>query len=335
MTSTEIETSIAQGLRSTEYKARYDAACKRLLSEKVILAHILKAFAKEYKDSSTDDIANKYIEGKTMISRVLSEPDMVPPLITGIDTVQKHENKLGIAYDLLFQALVPDSEDHVELIINIEAQNEPNPGYPLPKRSIYYTSEKIADQKGRVFTKNHYEKIRKVYSIWICQNQPEYRANNVTHLHMACDSFVGDYQERECDYDLLSIFMVYLGGSEGDGKYKGILRLLDVLFSNKKSAVEKGNILKNEFGIPMTEAMEKEFNNMCNLGEAIEQNGIKKGRHTTRLEDIQAIRKNLGYSLEQAMDLLNVPDDERPEYLTLLQKQLESLNDLIECVQSA
>ena len=324
MTSPEIETSIAQGLRSTEYKARYDAACKRLLSEKVILAHILKAFAKEYKDSSTDDIANKYIEGKTMISRVLSEPDMVPPLITGIDTVQKHENKLGIAYDLLFQALVPDSEDHVELIINIEAQNEPNPGYPLPKRSIYYTSEKIADQKGRVFTKNHYEKIRKVYSIWICQNQPEYRANNVTHLHMACDSFVGDYQERECDYDLLSIFMVYLGGSEGDGKYKGILRLLDVLFSNKKSAVEKGNILKNEFGIPMTEAMEKEFNNMCNLGEAIEQNGIKKGRHTTRLEDIQAIRKNLGYSLEQAMDLLNVPDDERPEYLTLLQKQLEA-----------
>ena len=115
MTSTEIETSIAQGLRSTEYKARYDAACKRLLSEKVILAHILKAFAKEFKNSSTDDIANKYIEGKTMISRVLSEPDMVPPLITGIDTVQKHENRFGIAYDLLFQALVPDSEEHVEL----------------------------------------------------------------------------------------------------------------------------------------------------------------------------------------------------------------------------
>lgn len=332
MTSTEIETSIAQGLRSTEYKARYDAACKRLLSEKVILAHILKAFAKEFKNSPTDDIANKYIEGKTMISQVLSEPDTVSPLITGIDTVQKHENRLGIAYDLLFQALVPDSEDHVELIINIEAQNEPNPGYPLPKRSIYYTSEKIADQKGRVFTKDHYEKIRKVYSIWICQNQPEYRANNVTHLHMACDSFVGDYQERECDYDLLSIFMVYLGDSEGDRKYKGILRLLDVLLSNKKSAVKKGNILQNEFGIPMTESMEKEFNNMCNLGEAIEQNGIqkgiqkgiKKGRHTTRLEDIQAIRKNLGYSLEQAMNLLNVPDDERPEYLTLLQKQLEA-----------
>ncbi|MEY8309793.1 hypothetical protein AAK899_09800 [Erysipelotrichaceae bacterium 51-3] len=70
---------------------------------------------------------------------------------------------------------------------------------------------------------------------------------------------------------------------------------------------------------------------MCNLGEAIEQNG----RRSARLEDIQAIRKNLGYSLEQAMNLLNVPDDERPEYLTLLQKQLESLNDLIECVQSA
>ena len=63
---------------------------------------------------------------------------------------------------------------------------------------------------------------------------------------------------------------------------------------------------------------------MCNLGEGIEQNGIKKGHRSARLEDIQAIRKNLGYSLEQAMNLLNVPDDERPEYLTLLQKQLEA-----------
>lgn len=39
----EQETSTAQGLRITHGKAQYDSSCKRLLSEKPILARIMKA----------------------------------------------------------------------------------------------------------------------------------------------------------------------------------------------------------------------------------------------------------------------------------------------------
>ncbi len=54
----------------------------------------------------------------------------------------------------------------IRLIINIEAQNDFYPGYPLIKRGIYYCSRMISAQYGTEFKNSHYENIKKVYSIW-------------------------------------------------------------------------------------------------------------------------------------------------------------------------
>ena len=59
----EVETTLAQEIRTKEGKEKYDAACKRLLSQKIILAWILKSCVAEYQDCSVKDIAEKYIEG--------------------------------------------------------------------------------------------------------------------------------------------------------------------------------------------------------------------------------------------------------------------------------
>ena len=71
----EIETTIAQDVRITEDKAKYDAACKRLLSEKVILAWIMKSCLDEYRDCTVQDIAEKYIEGQPQVGEVPVAPD--------------------------------------------------------------------------------------------------------------------------------------------------------------------------------------------------------------------------------------------------------------------
>jgi len=57
------EPTIAQGLHITDDSAGYDAACKRVLSEKAILARIMKACLVEY-NCDVNDIAEKYIEGQ-------------------------------------------------------------------------------------------------------------------------------------------------------------------------------------------------------------------------------------------------------------------------------
>ncbi len=58
----ESDTTVAWGLRITDESAGYDAACKRVLSEKAILARIMKACLVEYTDCDVRGIAKGITE---------------------------------------------------------------------------------------------------------------------------------------------------------------------------------------------------------------------------------------------------------------------------------
>ena len=85
----------------------------------------------------------------------------------------------SVTYDIRFYAIIPGTEEKISLIINIEAQNDFYPGYPIIKRAIYYCSRMVSSQYGREFTNSHYEKIKKVYSVWICTKPPACRQNTI------------------------------------------------------------------------------------------------------------------------------------------------------------
>ena len=127
----------------------------------------------------------------------------------------------------------------------MEAQNDFYPGYPLIKRGIYYCCRLISSQYGREFTGPHYEKIKKVYSIWICMKPPQYRENTITRYRLVEEHLVGEGKEPVRNYDLLSIIMLCLGGPDG-ANYDGVLRMLDVLLSNETSEAEKRKILQDD-----------------------------------------------------------------------------------------
>lgn len=55
------ETTIAKTILYVANKAKDDAACNRLLTEKIILAWIMKYCLEEYRDCEVNDIAEKYI----------------------------------------------------------------------------------------------------------------------------------------------------------------------------------------------------------------------------------------------------------------------------------
>ena len=46
----EMENNISKTIDVTEEKAKFDASCKKLLSFKIILAHILKSCIEEFRD---------------------------------------------------------------------------------------------------------------------------------------------------------------------------------------------------------------------------------------------------------------------------------------------
>lgn len=317
----EVENVLAKNITAAGDKAALDAACKRLLANKVILAWIMKSCMDEYRDYPIDEIAEKYIEGTPQIGQVAVHPDETnlsdTELIHGIGTEDVTLTEGKVTYDIRFLAVAPKSGELIRLIINVETQNDFYPGYPLIKRGIYYCSRLISAQYGTEFTDSHYENIKKVYSVWICINPPVSRENTITEYSIREKNLVGNVTEKTENYDLMTAIMICLGNPD-DGNYEGILKLLEVLLSSDRKPEEKKQILQNDFGIKMTKSLESEVWNMCNISEGVERKGIEKGIEKGIAESICNIMDSLKMTMEQAMDVLKVPEGERQKYMDLL-----------------
>jgi len=194
----------------------------------------------------------------------------------------------------------------------------------------------VSSQHGREFTGSHYEKIKKVYSIWICMNPPKNRENTITRYRLVEEHLVGEAAEPVQHYDLLSVIMICLGSPDAEN-YDGVLRMLDVLLGSETGEAEKRKILQDEYGIQMTQALERKVSVMCNLSKGVIEKslakgiaqGLAQGRTEGRAEgmadgisaSIKNLVKNMGVSIEQAMSILEVPEAERQKYMNLLEKQ--------------
>ena len=325
----ETENILSNKLSLTEEKAAYDASCKRLLANKSILAWILKDCVEEFKDCQISDIEEKYIEGEPVISQVTVNPDEVASNIRGIGTEDVSITEGTVTYDIRFIATAPADGGKIELIINIEAQNKYNPGYPLLKRGIYYGSRMISSQYGTEFESSHYEKIKKVYSIWICMQPPEDKQNSITKYAFKEEYLVGTAKEKKEYYDLINVIMIYLGN---DRSSKRVLKLLEVLLSNTAKADEKKQILKQDFEIKMTNKIEREVSDMCNLSDGVEARGIARGieqgmaqgmaqgRAQGMAQNLVNLMDSLNISFEQAMTALKIPQEEFEKYKELVEK---------------
>ena len=317
----EKETTVARKIRLLSSQARYDKACKRLLAEKIILAWILKSCVEEFQDCDVNDIAARYIVGTPQVGVVPVDPDesnQIPEgevAGTGVEDATATEG--AVTYDVRFVASAPVSGKWIRLILNIEAQNDFYPGYPLIKRGIYYCSRMISAQCGTEFINADYEKIKKVYSIWLCMNPPMSRKNTITNYCITEDNLVGRVKERKEYYDLMSAVMVCLG-EESDREQGGILKLLNILFSTESKAREKQEILEREFSIKMTKTLKREVALMCNLSQWVEEKGIKKGMERG-IEATVSVLKELGINedviLEKVKEKFSLTESQAKKYV--------------------
>ena len=313
----KVENMLAKNITAIGVNASYDSACKRLLANKVILAWIMKSCLEEYANCSIQELMEQYIEGEPDIGQVPVNMDE-KVLSEQIETASVEDNSVyegTVSYDIRFYANTPGTGERNRLIINIEAQNDFYPGYPIVKRGIYYCSRMISSQYGVEFTESHYDRIKKVYSIWICMNPPKYRRNSINRYFIKEEKLIGDVSERKENYDLITTVMICLGESN-DKNSLGVLRLLEVLLSSERGVEEKKEILQKDFSIEMTKTIEREVSIMCNLSKGVEEKGVEKGI----LFSIRNLMETMGWSAEQAMGGLKIPEEEREKYMNKLKK---------------
>lgn len=285
---------LADTLDAAGIMAQYDGWAVRIVSQKIILAWILKHCTEEFSGYSIRYIRDNCIEGIPMVQCCEAALDCndacsfsdngytdadcsgKSEMIQGLNTVDKSVNEGTNTYDIKFNAAVPGFNSIIQMIINIEVQQDDSPGYPVTKRGIYYGCRMVSGQYGTIFAGSHYEKLRKVYSIWICTDTAKVRRGSIRSYSFEENVHMGNYHEQRQNYDLMDIVILGLG-DDGEKSNSELVDMLTVLFSDKLNPEEKKRRLTEEYNIAMTREIDEEVDNMCNLSEGIYRKGIKEG----------------------------------------------------------
>lgn len=315
-------TKLTSDIVASDEEAKYDAQCKLLLSEKVILSRIMQGCMKEYENCTPEEIAEKYIEGTPLISQFSLHPN--GDAIRGLNTEDKSLSEGNIYYDIRFSAIVPNSNEPLQMIVNIEAQNNFYPSYPLIKRAVYYCARMISSQYGTEFSGENYGALKKVYSIGICTNPPKKLNNTIMRYSLQKEIVAGNCEDDgDNNFDLVSVVFVCLD-KNGGGKSK-VLQLLNLLLLEDCDALDKCKKLESDFGIPMTRKLSKEVDYMCNLSSGVLQRGYEKGFNSGISQGLSkgletALRnliKNTGFSIDYGMAALGIPLSEKKQSMNV------------------
>jgi hypothetical protein len=191
------------------------------------------------------------------------------------------------------------------------------------KRAVYYIARLISSQKEKEFHGDDYNGLKKVYSIWICMDVQNYRANSIQEYSLTENVLHGSFHDELKNYDLFKIIILNLGMKKTSHK---LLDLLHLIFMDLKLSDEKEKILLDEYDITLTRDMRKELTQMGGLMEpllkvAAEQAAEKTAAETekkSKLEDIRSIMKKLNMTAQEAMEILDVPADKQNEYASLV-----------------
>ncbi len=203
---------------------------------------------------------------------------------------------------------VPDLSSRIEMIINVEAQKDYHPGYPLVSRGIFYSARIISAQLHKDFDVPDYGQIKKVYSIWLCFRPPAYMTEKIVSYQIQPRMLHGRMPDQLTGYDLMRV--VIIGLTNDIGRRKGIdetIQMLSTLFSTKLNAEEKKHRLENDFHFKMSREIEERSALMCNLSALVLEDGIREGIQQEKENSLYRIAKfsrEYGIPLETTLSKL-------------------------------
>lgn len=119
-----MDTEIKNAVRAADKDAQYDEKAKRLLGNKIILAHILVKTVDEFKGMNPKDVVS-YIEGEPFISVVPvelgltnAEKEKDGQRIVGLNTENAEINEGLIRFDIIFYVRMKDG--YSQVIVNVD-----------------------------------------------------------------------------------------------------------------------------------------------------------------------------------------------------------------------
>lgn len=288
------KTHLANTLSVAQMKAQYDSEAKKIVADKRILSRIIKEAVEEMKTCDLEEIAEA-IE-KVEISKVPICPGRKPQAITGMQTEDKVPNEGEVTFDIRFYVITPKGE-RIKLILNVEIQKDYYPRYDLVTRGVFYCARMLSAQLDTEFTTDNYDDIKKVYSIWLCLNAPKDVEGSLVKYSIKPEVITAKPGKAEQllnhRYDLLSVVMIGLNKNSFRYPQTELHGMLGTVFSEELRPEEKLEILSSEYQMETTEETKEGVNVMCNLSDAIEERGLRKGEERKLIEQVcRKVKKN-------------------------------------------
>lgn len=295
-----------------------DQGFKAVVHDSDVLSWLIRSNVDEFADKSIDEIKSCLKigeDGHTVIGNK-----------TEFDSLGQGK----IVTDSVFDLKIPGTDEKVSVILNIEGQSDPNPGYPIGKRAEYYLSRLVSSQKGIDFTNDDYGKLRKVYCLWYMLRPGAKDGNTAIAYGMCPKKVVGNPADAPV-LDTFNIVMINVG--RYDSSLPDVSAFPAALFSEMDMS-ERQELMSQRFNITLSDILLKEVDGMFSLGEDTYRHGLRVGREEGRAEGVAegiaetkadlVIRlvRDKGWLLEDAFSFAEVPEDLRKTVDRMVKKGL-------------
>ena len=116
-----------------------------------------------------------------------------------------------------------------------------------------------------------------MYSIWICTDTAQKRANSIEKYSINREFLVGTNLDTP-RYDILNAIVINISGKhDTSGTDNELIQMLTDLFDERMDGSAKVDKLR-KYGLKLTKDVESEVSEMCTYATAMENKGIEKGR---------------------------------------------------------
>lgn len=289
-------------------KAKYDKNIKELLADIQVLSRILKYTVEEVKDLTIEEIIECIDDQSIEVGTALVDPGLTNTgRIENVQTENSVPNEGYISFDIRFS--IHYKKKTIKIIINIEAQKSTDPvklGYHLENRIIFYLSRLISSQKQREFFHSEYDKIKKVYSIWICMDASN-DEDSVNKISLKEETLFGKPSAFSQLDKMCGIVIWIREQNDVEESKNQLIAMLEDLLKDEAIEKKKKN-LEKKYNMKMTLDLERRIDDMCNLSDVVEERGIEKGTEKERTRVIQKMIEK-GYTKEDILDLDYTEDE--------------------------
>ena len=284
-----------------------DQNCKLMISHEEMLSKIIKEFVEETKHLSIEEII-EIVQDEHRFQRLNNE-NKIPEYGT-------------VRFDFFGCIDLPQLDHTINRIyLNVEIQNDAYPKYSLITRGDAYLSRIQTTQWGKEYNDQNYDGMKKVYLIWILPQAAKKRDGQVS----ICKTDEEKQLEKVETYDKREQIVIYLDKEHDTSKkyqeYDEILTPLVVFLNNILDYQGKIRIMK-EYGF---KEIEKEVREVCDYANILEkeylnkgigigvEKGIEQGTQNERIKNIRKLMIKLKMSFKEAIQFLDIPEDEVKE----------------------